>query len=293
MPPLLDHGGRLSPLKLLVFVSLFIPGGWTGLALATGNLGAEPLKEAIHQLRLWAFRFLLLALAITPARQILHWPLLLLVRRMLGVAAFAYICAHLLFYAADQAFDMAQVAGEIVRRFYLAIGFAALLGLAALAATSTDGMVRRLGGRGWRRLHWLVYPIAALGLVHYFIQSKLELYEPMVMGGLFLWLMGWRLIAGRRRDRRVPLPAMALLGLAAAALTAAGETLYFGLKTGVDPVRMLAVNLSLETGMRPGLVVLAAGAAVTLIGAVRQGRSARRGARAPPAPTGRRSRCGA
>jgi len=277
MPPWLDYGGRLSPLKLLVFLSLFVPGSWTALALATGNLGAEPFKEAIHQLGLWAFRFLLVALAVTPARQTLHWPQLLLVRRMLGVAAFAYVCVHLLLYTADEAFDLAKVASEIVLRFYLTIGFAALLGLAALAATSTDGMIRRLGARRWQRLHRLVYPIAALALVHYFIQSKLEVYEPTVMAGLFLWLMGYRLVAARRRDRRVPLRAVALLGLAAAALTAIGETVYLRLKTGVDPLRVLGVNLSLATGIRPGMVVLAAGAAATLLMALRRHRGIRAG----------------
>ncbi|MGO8917863.1 MAG: sulfite oxidase heme-binding subunit YedZ [Stellaceae bacterium] len=279
MPPWLDYSGRISPLKLIVFVWLFIPGSWTALALATGNLGAEPLKEAIHQLGLWAFRFLLIALAITPARQSLAWPRLLLVRRMLGVAAFAYVCAHLVLYAADEAFDLAKVAGEIIRRFYLTIGFSALLGLAALAATSTDRMIRRLGGRRWQRLHRLAYPIAALALVHYFIQSKLEVYEPTVMGGLVLWLLGYRLIAARRRDRRVPLWAITLLGLAAAALTTGGETVYFWLKTGVDPLRVLAVNLSLDTGIRPGMVVLAAGAAVTTLAALRQRGGARPGRR--------------
>lgn len=277
MPPWLDHSGRLSPLKLLVFVALFLPGSATAVALATGQLGAEPLKEAIHELGLWAFRFLLIALAITPARMILQWPRLLLVRRMVGVAAFAYVAAHLVLYAADEAFDLAKVASEIVLRFYLTIGFVALLGLAALAATSTDGMIRRLGARRWQRLHRLAYPIGALALTHYFIQSKLEVYEPMVMGGLFLWLMGYRVIAARRRGGRVPPVSLAGLGLASAALTAGFETAYFWFKTGYDPLRLLAVNLSLDTGLRPGMVVLTVAAAVTIVAALSPLWSPRRG----------------
>jgi methionine sulfoxide reductase heme-binding subunit len=277
MQPWLDYSGRLSPLKLLVFVALFLPGGWLALALASGQLGADPIKEALHQLGLWAIRLLLITLAVTPARSILQWPRVMLVRRMLGVAAFAYAGAHLLLYVVDQAFDLAKVASEIALRFYLTIGFVALLGLAALAATSTDGMVRRLGGRRWQRLHRLVYAIAALGLIHYFIQSKLEVYEPMVMDGLFLWLMGYRLVAARRRDRRVPVAALAALSLASTALTALGEAVYYWLKTGVDPLRVLAVNLSLATGIRPGMVVLAAGAAVTALAALRALQGRRRG----------------
>jgi methionine sulfoxide reductase heme-binding subunit len=277
MQPWLDYSGRLSPLKLLVFVALFLPGGWIALALASGQLGADPIKEALHQLGLWTIRLLLIALAVTPARSILQWPRVMLIRRMLGVAAFAYAAAHLSLYVVDEAFDLAKVASEIALRFYLTIGFVALLGLAALAATSTDGMVRRLGGRRWQRLHRLVYPIVALGLIHYFIQSKLIVYEPMVMDGLFLWLMGYRLIAARRRDRRVPLAALAVLSLASAALTALGEAVYYWLKTGVDPSRVLAVNLSLATGIRPGVVVLAVGAAVTALAALRALQGRRRG----------------
>jgi methionine sulfoxide reductase heme-binding subunit len=269
MQPWLDYGGKLSPLKLVVFIALFLPGAWVALALATGQLGAEPIKEALHQLGLWTVRLLLITLAITPARTILHWPRLLLVRRMLGVAAFAYAVAHLLLYVVNEAFDLAKVASEIVLRLYLTIGFVALLGLAALAATSTDGMVRRVGARRWQRLHRLVYPIAVLALVHYFIQAKLEVYEPMVMDGLFLWLMGYRLAVSRRRDRRLPVWALAGLALGAGALTALGEATYYWLKTGVDPMLVLPVNLSLATGIRPGMVVLAAGAAVTLLAAAR------------------------
>ena len=283
MQPWLDYSGRLSPLKLMVFAALFVPGAWIALALATGQLGAEPIKETLHQLGLWAVRLLLITLAVTPARTILQWPRLLLVRRMLGVAAFAYAFAHLLLYVAFEAFDLAKVASEIVLRLYLTIGLAALLGLAALAATSTDGMVRRLGGRRWQRLHRLVYPIAVLALVHYFIQSKLEVYEPMVMDGLFVWLMGYRLASARRRDRRVPLWTLAGLGLGAAALTALGEAVYYWLKTGVDPTRLLAVDFSLATGVRPALVVLAAGAAVTALAAL----SALRGRPARPVMAGR------
>jgi len=267
--PWLGYSGRPSPLKLVVFIALFLPGAWTVGGLAAGTLGAEPLKEAIHQAGLWTFRFLLIALAITPARQLLQWPRLILVRRMVGVAAFAYVMAHLALFAADQMFDLGKVVSEIVLRFYLTIGFVALLGLAALAATSTDGMIRRLGGRRWQRLHRLVYLIGLLGLVHYFIQSKIETYEPMIMGGCFAWLMGYRLIARRRRDRRVPLLAVAMLGLSAATLTALAEAVYFWLRNGVDPWRVLAVNVSLATGLRPGAVVLAAGIAVTAIAAAR------------------------
>src|SRR5579883_69431 len=270
MYPWLDYGGRLSPLKLLVFLSLFLPGIWVAAALALGMLGARPLNEAIHQIGLWTIRFLFISLAITPARQIFQWSRLLLVRRMIGVAAFTYGAIHLTLYMTDQAFDLAKIATEIALRIYLTIGFVALLGMAALAATSTDSMVRRLGGPRWQRLHQLIYGIATLAVIHFFMQSKAEIWEPTVMAGFLLWLLGYRVLAKRLAIRgRLPLIWVGLLGIGAGLATALGEALYFWLALGVDPARVLAVNLTLMTGVRPACVVLAAGLAVTAAGLLR------------------------
>jgi sulfoxide reductase heme-binding subunit YedZ len=264
-----DYGGRLSPLKLSVFAALFLPAAWTVLALVIGELGARPLNEAIHIQGLWTIRLILIALAITPLKAILNWQRLILVRRMVGVAAFAYVMLHFLLYVGDQGFNLVTVAGEIVKRIYLTIGFIALCGLAVLAATSTDRMVRRLGRR-WQSLHRLVYPICLLGLIHYSMQSKLEQWEPTIADGVFVWLMGYRLLAARFAVRgRLPLGWVALLGLEATALTALGECLYFNLAFGVDPLRVFAANLSLQTGLRPAPIVLALAAVVTIAGLLR------------------------
>src|SRR5713101_2841032 len=160
--PWKDYSGRTSPLKLVVFVALFAPALWTALSFFLGWLQPQPFTAAIQQI--------FIALAITPLRGIVQWPRLILVRRMIGVAAFAYAITHLSLYAADQKFDLAKVASEIALRIYLTIGFTAVIGLGALAATSTDGMIRRLGARRWQRLHRLVYVIALLGVVHYWMQ---------------------------------------------------------------------------------------------------------------------------
>src|SRR5258708_24989871 len=192
--PWQDYSGRTSPLKLAIFVALFGPALWTALSFAMGWLQPQPYTAAIREIGLWTIRLIFIALAVTPLRSILQWPRLILVRRMIGVAAFAYAITHLSLYTADQMFDLAKVASEIVRRIYLTIGFAAVLGLSALAATSTDGMIRRLGGRNWQRLHRLVYLIALLAVVHYCMQSKLDLWEPSIMAGIYGWLMGYRLL---------------------------------------------------------------------------------------------------
>src|SRR3954451_4474194 len=203
--PWRDFSGRFSPLKLAVFIALFGPALWTLMAFELGWLGPRAFNEAIHRIGLWTIRFLFIALAITPLRQILQWPRLVLVRRMVGVAAFAYAITHLTLYTADQMFDLVKVASEIVSRIYLTIGFTAILGLSALAATSTDGMVRRLGRR-WQSLHRLVYVIALLAVIHYWMQSKLEIWQPTIMAGIYIWLMGYRLLARRLAVRgRLPL----------------------------------------------------------------------------------------
>jgi methionine sulfoxide reductase heme-binding subunit len=267
-----DYSRRLSPLKLVVFIALFVPAGWVLFAYAFGLLGARPLTEALHQIGLWTIRLIFLALAVTPLRQILQWPRLILVRRMIGVAAFAYVLIHFSLYVADQMFDLEKVASEIVRRIYLTIGFAALLGLAALAATSTNGMVRRLGGKRWQLLHRLVYAIGVLAVIHYCFQSKLDRWEPTIMAGLLLWLFGYRLLAWRFGVRgHLGLAWVAGLSLGAGLATALGEAVYFRLAFHAPLVRVLETNLSLATGIRPAVIVLAIGLAVTAAGVLRAG----------------------
>jgi sulfoxide reductase heme-binding subunit YedZ len=197
---------------------------------------------------------------------------------MVGVACFAYALLHLGLYAGDNGFDLVKVGSEIIRRIYLTIGFVALAGLAMLAATSTDAMLRRMGGASWRRLHRLVYPLAALTLVHFTLQSKADVTEPMLMAGLFAWLMGYRVIAPAGGA-----PGMAgLLGLAvfAAGATAAVEFGWYALATGIDPWRVLAANLDVAFGLRPALWVGVAGmvaAAARLLAGTRTTRRIRRG----------------
>ncbi|HEV2303358.1 MAG TPA: protein-methionine-sulfoxide reductase heme-binding subunit MsrQ [Stellaceae bacterium] len=270
MWPWLDRKGRLSLLKLLVFVALFAPAVWIVVAFGTGAIGARALNAAIREFGLWTIRWLFLALAITPLCGIFAYPSLFSARRMIGVAAFAYGFVHLCFYTADQAFDLSAVAAEIVSRTYLTIGFTALVGLSALASTSTDGMVRRLGGRNWRRLHRFVYAIAVLGLVHFFLQSKLDVWEPTVMAGLLAWLLGYRVLKwALPRREGMSVAWVAGLGVAAALFTALAEALYFRLAMGADPLRVLAVNLGLAAGLRPAIVVLSTTLALTAAVAIR------------------------
>ncbi len=269
MWPWLDRGGRFSPLKSIVFALLFAPGLWLAWRLAAGQLGPRPINEVILHTGLWTIRLLLISLAVTPLRRLLRWPQLVTVRRMIGVAAFAYVAAHLTTFAADKSFDLLVIATEIATRFYLTIGALALAGLAALAATSTDRMVRRLGGRNWRRLHRLVYAIGILAAVHFFLQAKLNVAEPIVMAGLLAWLLGYRLLPDASGQPLRRLAQVAALGILAGLVTLGGEFAYYWLAFHADPLRLLAASLSLKSGIRPGWIVLAISALVTALAAAR------------------------
>ena len=146
----------------------------------------------------------------------LNWPRLLLVRRIVGLTALAYALTHLTLYVVDQNFHLVVVATEILRRFYLTIGFAVLLGLGVLGVTSTDGWARRLG-RWWKRLHRAIYVLGAIALLHYFIQSKSNVSEPVFFSGLFAWLLVWRALPMAWQRSLIALLALAVVAAFAAA----------------------------------------------------------------------------
>lgn len=249
----------------------------------SGSDSARPIYAAIHFTGDWAIRFLMLSLAVTPFRRLWHWPRLVLTRRRIGLAALAYASGHLLLYALDQEFVLSKIASEIALRIYLAIGLVALIGLIALGATSWGGAVKRMGAENWNRLHKLAYVIAGVATLHFFMQSKLDVTEPTLMWGLFVWAMGWRLLQ-RAGDRAVSLVWLIGLAVAAGLLTALSEALWYGLTTGVDPVRVLKANFTIRLGLRPCWLVLIFGLAAalsSLIGARRRGAPRPRAERAP------------
>jgi sulfoxide reductase heme-binding subunit YedZ len=264
--PWRDRHGRLVAIKAAVLPALCLPAAVLAFWWASGALGARPVTEVIHGTGLWTVRLLMISLAITPARAVFDWPRLLLVRRMVGVAAMAYGLAHLSLYVVDQNFRLVSAASEIVLRFYLTIGFIALAGLSVLGATSTDAAMRRLGKR-WKTLHRAIYAIAVLALLHYFIQSKAMVGEPVTFAGFYVWLMAWRAVPapwGRK------LGMLIVLGLVAAIATAWIEFAWYALTTGIDPWRVLAANESVRFGLRPAHWVALVGLGVVLLaGAMR------------------------
>ncbi len=265
-----DRRGRLSPLRLAALALLLTPILIAAYDYATTGFGARPLNDLIHRTGYWSLVFLLASLAVTPLRRVARFGGLIDVRRMIGVAAFAYIAAHLLLYVADQSYDLVKVAGEIVRRLYLTVGFVAWIGLAVLAATSTDAMVRRLGGARWRGLHRIVYIIGLLSLIHFFQQTKAHVTVPVLFSGLFAWLIGYRLLAAWRGDVELGPAPLLLLALSSAALTFAGEAVGIGIAYRVSPWMVLQSTFDFSYEIRPGWFVLAAGLGVFVVDLVRR-----------------------
>jgi len=263
-----DRRGRLLPLRIGTLALLLFP---LAKALVDAQAilhGARPLNDVIHRAGFWALVFLGVTLAVTPFRRIAHYGNLIEVRRMLGVGCFCYIAVHLTLYTADQMFDLGKVVHEISHRWYLIVGGTAWLGLATLAATSTDGMVKRLGGLRWRRLHMLVYGIALLALIHYFQQTKADVTVPVFVASLFLWLMAYRLVAWWHGGGELSTLTLLALGIAVSALTFVGEAVGIGIAFHVSPMRVLNVAFDFSVGIRPGWQVLAASLAVVVVDVV-------------------------
>jgi methionine sulfoxide reductase heme-binding subunit len=165
--------------KPAVFVAALAPLALLAWRAVEGTLGANPIETITHGTGDWTLRFLLLTLAVTPARRLSGWNGVIRYRRMLGLFAFFYGCLHLMTYVwLDQFFDWAGMMKDVAKRPFITAGFTAYVLLVPLAFTSTAGMIRRLGGRAWRRLHRLAYVSAALGVAHYWWLVKADIRRP-------------------------------------------------------------------------------------------------------------------
>lgn len=203
---------NLAPLRIfkpVLFVACLGPAFWLGWALLNDQLGANPFEALTRESGEWTLRFLLLTLAMTPLRDLLHqgWPLRL--RRMLGLYTWFYASLHLLTYLwFDQFFDWQEIGTDLAKRPFIMAGMLAWLLLTPLALTSTQGMMRRLGRR-WKSLHRSVYLIGILAVLHYLLLVKADLLAPLIYALLLVVLLGYRLGKAwqRRLPRRAPVPA--------------------------------------------------------------------------------------
>jgi len=198
---------------VLLVIAAAVPALWyawaiySDFALGSRYLGADPIKAAEHAYGEWTLRLLLATLAVTPLRRITGWNWLAKHRRTLGLYAFAYGVLHLMVWMLiDVQFLLDDLVGwdviqtDLLKRPYITIGMLALLLMLPLALTSTKGMIKRLG-KAWAKLHRLIYVIAVLGLIHFFMAVKLDWREPLVYALVLAALLGWRVVEARRRAR--------------------------------------------------------------------------------------------
>jgi sulfoxide reductase heme-binding subunit YedZ len=195
--PSLQPGPRqLAMLKAGVFLACLLPLAHFAWRIGSGQV-VEPLEFLTRGTGDWVLYFLCLTLAVTPLRRLTGWNWLIKLRRMLGLYAFFYACLHLLcFVWFDHFFDLAGIWKDVLKRPFVTVGFAAFVLLVPLAATSTNAMVRRLGGKRWQWLHRLIYVIAPLGILHFWWMKagKHNFTEPIVFGLIVTLLLGARVV---------------------------------------------------------------------------------------------------
>ena len=192
--------------KPAVWVLCLAPLAWLGWlvfeAYTMGGRGltANPVEFINRYLGDWALRFLLIALAVTPVRILTGWKQVVRLRRLLGLFAFFYVVLHVANYVVlDQFFNWAEIWSDIIRRWYITVGMAALLSLIPLAVTSTKGWIKRMGGRNWNKLHKAVYFSGAAACLHFYMMRKGIQLEPIIYAGIFAALMAVRAMEPLKR----------------------------------------------------------------------------------------------
>ena len=192
--------------RILVYVVGLLPAAWLFYLAFTDQIGADPVAQLEWGLGLWALRFLIATLCITPLRQLFKINLLRY-RRLFGLLAFYYVLLHLsVWVVLDRSVNLHAALLDVLRRPYITIGMAAFVLLVPLAVTSNNWSIREMGGKAWAKLHKLSYPAVALGALHFIMIKKVWLAEPVVYAAIVLILLGfrvvWPMIGGKKPKRR-------------------------------------------------------------------------------------------
>ena len=187
--------------KLLISLNALIPLGYLLFDWYRGSLGANPIEFFLRTTGVLTLVFVLITLSVTPLRKIFGWNALIKYRRMLGLYAFFYGVVHLVTYSIfDKSLDLRAIAGDVWQRPFIAVGMLAFAMLVPLAVTSTNGWVKRLGGKTWARLHKLSYVVAILGVVHFWMIVKSDVFYPALFGLVVAVLLGYRVLAAIRPE---------------------------------------------------------------------------------------------
>jgi len=180
--------------KIIIFINCLIPLALLGWDAFAGNLGANPIEYFLRTTGILTLIFLLITLLITPLRRVFGWNQPAKFRRMLGLYAFFYAFLHLVTYSVfDKSFNIPAIFEDVWQRPFIAFGMAAFVLLIPLAVTSTNGMIKRLGGKNWQKLHRLTYFAAIGGIIHLFMIQKSDYFYPVLFGLILAVLLGYRI----------------------------------------------------------------------------------------------------
>ena len=189
--------------KFLIFVNSLVPLLLLGYDALNGNLGANPIEFFTRTTGVLTLVFLLITLAVSPLRKITGWNELIKFRRMLGLYAFFYGFLHLITYSIfDKSLSLSAIISDIWQRPFIAVGMLAFFLLIPLAVTSTNGMIKRLGGKNWRKLHQLTYPIAILGVIHFWLIVKSDIFYPALFALVLAWLLAQRIFNALEQPKK-------------------------------------------------------------------------------------------
>ena len=184
---------KIGPVKAAVFVAALVPAAMLVYDTLTGDLTANPVEYLENETGDWAITLLICSLAVTPLRRITGWNPIIRLRRMLGLFAFFYACAHvLIWFALVSFFDVPTMLEDVAKRPFITVGMITFLILVALAATSTQAAIRRMG-RNWQRLHWLVYVAGVGAVIHFWSLVKADITRPRRWAVVLAVLLGFRI----------------------------------------------------------------------------------------------------
>lgn len=187
--------------KFLIFTNALVPLAFLAWDAYWQKLGANPVEFFLRTTGVLTLVFVLITLSVTPLRKYFGWNGLIKFRRMLGLFAFFYGFLHLITYSIfDKSFDISAIAADVWKRPFIAVGMLAFFLLIPLAITSTNSMIKRLGGKNWARLHKLTYLIAILGVIHFWMIVKSDLTYPLVFGLVLAILLGYRIFANLEKS---------------------------------------------------------------------------------------------
>jgi|TARA_B000000477_G_scaffold63513_1_gene53303 sulfoxide reductase heme-binding subunit YedZ len=190
--------------KPVLFILILFPSLLWAYQFVTGNLGVNPIEKLMDELGLMALRLIIITLMITTLSNIKPLKSIVVLRRMIGLFAFYYVCLHFSTYIVlDHFLDMQFIIQDIIKRPFITFGFISFLFLIPLASTSTNNMIKRLGFKLWKKIHYLIYPVAILASMHFYVLVRADKTEPVIYMGIIILLLLHRIFKRLTRPQLV------------------------------------------------------------------------------------------